>query len=187
MGMNRGYIWNGADDNGSGTVGVMTIAKAIMETGIRPEKTIIVALWTGEEQGLLGSHYFVKNLPFPLKNIRINVNFDMISRYIADDQPKKVVMTYTDTYRIFKDITVSNLEKYKIDLDVSYQPSNDPPGGTDHRSFVEAGLPIMRFKPGHREEYHTPSDEISTIDWDIMEKIVKISFANVWDLANTEW
>jgi len=53
--------------------------------------------------------------------------------------------------------------------------------------FVEAGVPIMRFKPGHREEYHTPFDEISTLDWDIMEKIVKISFANVWELANSDW
>jgi hypothetical protein len=187
MGMNRGYIWNGADDNGSGTVGVMTIAKAIMETGIKPEKSIIVALWTAEEEGLLGSHYFVNNPTIPKKNIKMNVNFDMISRYIADDQPNKVVMTYTDTYKIFKDITVSNLIKYNIDLDVSYQPSSDPPGGTDHRSFVEAGFPIMRFKPGHREEYHTPADELSTIDWGIMEKIVKISFANVWELANSEW
>ena len=58
-----------------------------------------------------------------------------------------------------KDITEANLKKYGIDLAVNYQPSDDPPGGSDHRSFVEAGIPIMRFKPGHREEYHTPADE----------------------------
>jgi hypothetical protein len=85
------------------------------------------------------------------------------------------------------DMTVSNLEKFGIDLLVDYQPSADPPGGTDHRSFVEAGVPIMRFKPGHRYEYHTPMDESKTINWDIMEKIIKISFANVWELANTNW
>lgn len=187
MGMINGYIWNGADDNGSGTVGVMTIAKAIMATGKKPQKTIIAALWTAEEQGLLGSRYFVQNLPYPLKNIRMNVNFDMISRYITDDKPEKVVMTYTDSKYIFRDITVDNLKKYGIDLDVDYQPSSNPPGGSDHRSFVEYDIPVMRFKPGHREEYHTPADEITTIDWDIMEKIVKISFANVWELANSEW
>jgi hypothetical protein len=65
--------------------------------------------------------------------------------------------------------------------------SADPPGGTDHRSFVNAGVPIMRFKPGHREEYHTPMDEPDTIDWDIMEKIIRISFTDVWELANTNW
>ena len=63
----------------------------------------------------------------------------------------------------------------------------NPPGGSDHQSFIAAGVPVMRFKPGHREEYHTPGDEISTIDWDIMEKIIRISFANIWELANNDW
>jgi hypothetical protein len=187
MGMNNGYIWNGADDNGSGTVGVMTLAKAIMATGKKPDKTIIIALWTAEEEGLLGSRYWVQNPTCPLKNVKLNVNYDMISRYINDNEPNKVTMTYTISNPGFKDITVANLKKYGIDLMVDYQPSADPPGGTDHRSFVAAGIPIMRFKPGHREEYHTPDDEFNTIDWDIMEKIIKLSFVNVWDLANTEW
>ena len=187
LGMNNGIIWNGADDNGSGTVGVLTISKAIIETGIKPEKTIVFALWTAEEEGLLGSRYWVQNPTLPLKNIRLNVNFDMISRYISVEEPKKVTMTYTSSCAGFKDITVANLKKYNIDLVVDYQPSADPPGGTDHRSFVAAGIPIMRFKPGHREEYHTPQDEIGTINWDIMEKIIKISFTNIWDLANSNW
>lgn len=187
MGMNNGYLWNGADDNGSGTVGVMTLAKAIIETGKKPEKNIIIALWTAEEQGLLGSEYFVKNLNVPTKQIRLNVNFDMISRYIAEDQKSKVVMTYTSSEKSFREMTASNLKKYGIDLNVEYVPSDDPPGGSDHRSFVAAGIPVMRFKPGHREEYHTPKDEISTIDWDIMEKIIKISFANIWQLADSNW
>jgi Zn-dependent M28 family amino/carboxypeptidase len=165
----------------------MTLAKAIMETGKKPDKTIIVALWTAEEEGLLGSRYYVQNLTYPLKNLRLNVNFDMISRYISDNDPKKVTMTYSSSCPNFKDVTVANLKKYGIDLLVDYQPSTDPPGGTDHRSFVAVGVPVMRFKPGHREEYHTPQDELSTIDWDIMEKIIKISFTDVWELANTNW
>jgi hypothetical protein len=187
LGIGKGYIWNGADDNASGTVGVMTLAKAIMGTGRKPEKTIIVALWTAEEEGFLGSRYYVENLAYPLKNLRLNVNFDMISRYIADNDIKKVIMTYSSSCPQFRGITEENLKKYDIDLVVDYQPSDDPPGGSDHRSFVGAGVPIMRFKPGHREEYHTPSDEINTVNWDIMEKIVKISFANIWELANNNW
>ncbi|HOF21546.1 MAG TPA: M28 family peptidase, partial [Bacteroidales bacterium] len=96
-------------------------------------------------------------------------------------------MTYTASRALFRDITEANLKKYGIDLEVNYHPSDNPPGGSDHRSFVEAGIPVMRFKPGHREEYHTPSDEIHTIDQDIMEKIIRISFVNIWDLANSEW
>lgn len=187
LGTANGYIWNGADDNGSGTVGVMTIAKAIMETGIKPDKTIVIALWTAEEAGLLGSRYYVKNLSYPIKNLRLNVNFDMISRYMAENDPKKVAMIYTESFPLLRTITEQNLKKYGIDLDVDYQPSKDPPGGSDHRSFVEAGIPVMRFKPGHREQYHTPADEISTVNWDIMEKIVRISFANIWNLANNDW
>ncbi len=187
MGMRNGYIWNGADDNGSGTVGVMTLARALTASGIKPEKTIIVALWTAEEEGLLGSRYFVQNTDIPYKNILLNVNFDMISRYIAEDEQKKVTMTYTASHPEFRDLTIANLRDHDIDLEVDYQPSDDPPGGTDHRSFVAVGVPVMRFKPGHREEYHTPYDEIRTINWDIMEKIIRISYTNIWELANKEW
>lgn len=187
MGTGNGYLWNGADDNASGTVGVMTIARAITESGEKPEKSVIIALWDAEETGLLGSRYYVDNTGFPLKNIKLNVNFDMISRYISETEPNKVTMTYTDKYQFFKDMTASNLGKYRIDLNVDYQPSADPPGGSDHRSFVAKGITVMRFKPGHREEYHQPGDEISTLDWDIMEKIIKISYLNTWQLANSEW
>lgn len=187
IGTGNGYIWNGADDNGSGTVGVMTIAKAIVETGEKPDKTIIIALWSAEEAGLLGSRHYVDNLPFPKSNIRLNVNFDMISRYVSDKEPNKVTMVYTESHPAFRTITEANLRKYGIDLEVDFQPSKDPPGGSDHRSFVSAGIPVMRFKPGHREEYHTPFDEVSTVNWDIMEKIVRVSFANIWELANSDW
>ncbi len=186
-GMADGYIWNGADDNASGTVGVLTVAKAIMETGMKPEKTIIFALWTSEEKGLLGSRYYVDNLPYPLKDLRLNVNFDMISRYVSDEEPNKVTMTYTSTCPGFKELTEGNIKKYGINLDVIYEPSDDPPGGSDHRSFVKVGVPIMRFKLGFREEYHTPADEIETLNWDIMEKIIKINFTDVWELANSSW
>ncbi len=187
LGINNGFTWNGADDNASGTVGVMTLAKAILETGKKPEKTILIALWTAEEEGLLGSKYWVQNPTIPIKNVKMNMNFDMISRYFSVSDTKKVTMGYSISSPVFKDITASNIKKYGIDLIVDYQPSENPVGGTDHRSFVAAGIPVMRIKPGHREEYHTPNDEFSTLDWDIMEKIVKICFADAWELANTNW
>ncbi len=187
VGMRDGYIWNGADDNASGVVGALMLAKAVVATGKKPQKSIVFAFWTAEEKGLLGSRYYVKNLSYPIKNIRLNFNFDMISRYISDDNKKGVVMTYTKSYRQFRDMTESNLKKYGIDLLIDYQPSDDPSGGSDHRTFAEAGIPIMRFKPGHREEYHTPLDDIGTVDWEIMEKIIRISFTNLWELANSSW
>jgi Zn-dependent M28 family amino/carboxypeptidase len=187
MGMSNGYIWNGADDNGSGTVGVMTLAKAIIETGVKPEKTIIIALWTGEEEGFLGSRFYVQNLSFPLENIKLNMNFDMISRYFSAEESKKVLMPYTNSLPLIKEMTTDNLKKYGIDLIFDFQPSSNPIGASDESTFINAGIPIIRIKTAHPQEYHTPDDELSLINWDLMEKIIKISFANIWELANKEW
>ena len=187
LGSANGYTWNGADDNASGTVGVMTLAKAIMETGIKPDKTLVFALWTAEEKGLLGSRYYIQNLTYPIKNLRLNYNFDMISRYMSDNESRKVALVYSESCPVLRTITEENIRKYGIDLDIDFQPSKVPPGGSDDRSFVNAGIPIMRLKLGYREQYHTPVDEISTVDWDMMEKIIKISFANIWELANNDW
>jgi Zn-dependent M28 family amino/carboxypeptidase len=187
LGIYDGYIYNGADDNASGTVGVLTIARAIAATGKQPEKTIIFALWTGEEKGLLGSKYFADNPTVPLDNIRINVNFDMISRYITQDETKMVTMMYSPSCPELKDITIKNIEEHNIDLSPVYLQTDNPPGGTDHRSFINKGIPYLRFKPGHREEYHTPYDEYSTLDWDIMLNIIRLTFLNVWDMAGSEW
>jgi hypothetical protein len=187
MGAGNGYIWNGADDNASGTVAVMTLARAMAASGRKPEKTIIFALWTAEESGLLGSRYYVRNPGFPIQNIKLNINFDMVSRYISDDKQDAVTMTYTRAYPKFREIVENSLKKHNIGLSVDYQPSDDPPGGSDHRSFVEMKIPVLRFKPGHREEYHTPYDELDTIDWDIMLKIIKINYLALWELANSQW
>ncbi len=187
LGIYDGYLYNGADDNASGTVGVMTIARAIAATGKQPEKTIVFALWTGEEKGLLGSRYFADNPTVPLESIRINLNFDMISRYISETETNKVTMMYSPACHELKEMTIKNIKEYNIDLEPVFLNTDNPPGGTDHRSFIDKGIPYLRFKPGHREEYHTPYDEISTLDWDIMEKIVRLSFLNVWDMAGSEW
>lgn len=187
LGIYDGYIYNGADDNASGTVGVLTIARAITASGKQPDKTIVFALWTGEEKGLLGSKYFADNPTVPIENIRINVNFDMISRYINEDENNRVTMMYSPACPELKDITIKNINAYNIDIVPEYLKTDSPPGGTDHLSFINKGIPYLRFKPGHREEYHTPYDEIATLDWDIMLKIIRLTFLNVWDMAGPEW
>ena len=186
MGIYGGYIWNGADDNASGTVGIMTLAKAIVETGKKPEKTIVIALWTAEESGLLGSEYYVRNLPYPLKNVRMNLNLDMIARYFSEKEPDRVLMDYTVSQPLFRSVAEKNIRRYGIGIDVQYLPAQNLPGGSDHRSFIDAGIPAMRFRTAHSETYHKPNDEYSTIDWDIMEKIVRAAFATVWELANSK-
>ena len=74
------YIYNGADDNGSGSVGVLNIAKAIAANPVKPKRSIVFGLWTGEEEGLLGSRYYVQNPIFPMDKTVGYLNYDMISR-----------------------------------------------------------------------------------------------------------
>jgi hypothetical protein len=187
LGKHDGWVWNGADDNGSGTVGVMTIAKACMATGEKPEKTIVFAAWTGEEKGLLGSEYFA-NHPFNDSEMILNLNYDMISRDDKDDTlGVKCSMVYTKKYSVLEELTTKNNEDYGLGLDVTFKPSSSPRGGSDHTSFAEKDVPVFYFMAGFPPEYHQPGDHLDLINWDKMVNIIKVGFLNIWDLANQEW
>lgn len=187
LGKHDGWVWNGADDNGSGTVGVMTIAKACMATGEKPEKTIVFAAWTGEEKGLLGSKYYADH-PYNEQKTILNLNYDMISRDNKDDTlGVKCSMVYTKKYAVLKDLTVQNNEEYDLGLDVNFRPAAKPRGGSDHTSFSNKDIPVFYFMAGFPPEYHQPGDHLNLINWDKMVNIIKVGYLNIWDLANTEW
>jgi len=187
LGKHDGWVWNGADDNGSGTVGVMTIAKACMTTGQKPEKTIVFAAWTGEEKGLLGSKYFADH-PYDDANMILNLNYDMISRDNKDDTlGVKCSMVYTKKYEVLEELAKQNNEDYELGLDVNFRPSDRPRGGSDHSSFSAKDIPVMYFMAGFPPEYHQPGDHLDLINWDKMVKIIKLGYLNIWDLANMEW
>ena len=181
-----GYIWNGADDNGSGTVGVMTIAKAFAATGKKPEKSVIFAAWTGEEKGLFGSKYFVQDAMKKKMNIVLNLNYDMIARDETNDTLKnKADMSYTKAYPGIEELTKKNLADYKINLDMDYSASEKPSGGSDHAPFAAVGIPIFYFMAAMHPDYHQPSDELSKINWEKMTNIIRIGFLNTWEFANS--
>ena len=187
LGIHDGWIWNGADDNASGTVGVMSIAKACMATGEKPEKTIVFCAWTGEEKGLLGSRYFADH-PYNDAKMILNLNYDMISRDNDNDSLKnKCSMNYTKAYSVLKELTEKNVEAYELDLDVGFRASERPRGGSDHSSFSAKDVPIMYFMAGFPPEYHQPDDHINLVNWKKMVNIIKIGYLNIWDLANSEW
>lgn len=181
-----GYIWNGADDNGSGTVGVMTIAKAFAATGKKPEKSVIFAAWTGEEKGLFGSKYFVQEAMKKKMNIVLNLNYDMIARDVESDTLKnKADMSYTKAYPGIEELTKKNMADFKINLDMSYRASERPSGGSDHAPFAAEGIPIFYFMAAMHPDYHQPSDELSKINWEKMTNIIRIGFLNTWEFANS--
>lgn len=187
LGTHDGYIWNGADDNASGTTGVMTIAKAFMSSGIKPEKTIIFCAWTGEEKGLLGSTYFVDHLPVPANNVSMYLNYDMISRNDADDTLGiKCSLMYTEGYKSFEDNTEKYNEDYEYGFDISFRSSSRPGGGSDHAPFARKGIPIMYYMAGFPVQYHQADDHVELVNWDKMVKIIKLGYLNVWDAANGE-
>jgi len=143
MGIHDGWIWNGADDNASGTVGVMSIAKACMATGEKPEKTIVFCAWTGEEKGLLGSRYFADH-PYNDAKMILNLNYDMISRDNTNDSLKnKCSMNYTKAYSVLKDLTEKNIEEYERDREVSFRPTARPRGGRKHSCFAAEHIAII--------------------------------------------
>jgi Zn-dependent M28 family amino/carboxypeptidase len=187
LGKHDGWIWNGADDNASGTVGVMTLAKAFMAAGKQPEKTIVFAAWTGEEKGLLGSRYFVDH-PYHDAKMILNLNYDMISRDDRDDSlGVECRMVYTKKYSILEELTEKHNEAYHLGLDISYRPSDQPRGGSDHTPFAEKDVPVFYFMAGFPPEYHQPDDHTSLVNWDKMVNIIKIGYLDIWELANTEW
>ena len=190
LGANDGFVWNGADDNASGTVGVWMLAKAFAEAGVKPKKTIVFAAWTGEERGLLGSRYFAEH-PYggSIENIKLNINFDMISKDSENDTLKNQArMVYTSAFPKFKSMSQKHMEAYDINLDLNYRPSERPRGGSDHSSFSSKNVPVMYFMAGFPATYHTPKDRTHDINWDKMIDIIRLTFLNTWELANSdEW
>lgn len=187
LGKFDGWIWNGADDNASGTVGVMTIAKAFKATGKKPEKSVIFAAWTGEEKGLWGSKYFVQQAKKKDMNVVLNLNYDMIARDTERDTLKnQASMVYTKAYSGIEDITKKNLDDFDINLDLQYRSSDRPGGGSDHAPFAQANIPVFYFMAAMHPDYHQPGDELSKINWNKMIDIIRIGFLNTWEFANSD-
>lgn len=183
LGFYDGYIYNGADDNASGAVGVLELARAFALSGIKPEQTLVFAAWTAEERGLHGSTQFVKNLEAPSK-ISFYHNYDMIGRSANPQQPdSNVALIYTKAWNEVKTISQKNNEAYNLSLNINYAAVENPTGGSDNAPFAKAGIPIVWFHTGGHADYHRPSDHIDKIDQDKWEAIVKLSFLNLWEFV----
>ncbi len=184
LGSYDGYIWNGADDNGSGTIGVVAIAKAFVASGIQPKRTIIFANWTAEERGLLGSRSFVNSFN-DIGKIKYYHNYDMIGRSFNYEQPDSAVtLLYTKTWKQAEELCALNNKKYNLGLKINYSAWDNPTSGSDNTPFAKKGIPIMWFHTGGHESYHMPDDHVEKIDWQKYEAIVKTSFLTLWNLAN---
>ena len=199
------YIYNGADDNGSGSVGVMNIAKAMAVNPIKPKRTVVFCLWTGEEKGLLGSRYYVANPVFPIDKTIGYLNYDMISRAFDSETIARSIRQYTvpGTEELIKKIrpdqfaTVNvtrdsglyeltrEMNEY-VGLDLSLRENDLGAGssGSDHSSFAAVDKPFVYYMAAMTSDYHRPSDSVEKVSGELIAKISQIGYLTVFAFAN---
>jgi hypothetical protein len=194
VGVKNGDIYNGADDDGSGTVAVMEMAKAFAKAkkdGHGPKRSILFLHVTGEEHGLHGSRYYSENPLFPIANTIADINIDMIGRRDVEHAQTNNYVYVIGADRLSSDLhnaVVSQNEKYtKVALDFKFNDPKDPNHfyeRSDHYNFAKHGIPAVFFFNGVHEDYHGKGDEPEKIEYDALTKRTKLAFVVAWDLAN---
>lgn len=181
LGMHDGYIWNGADDNGTGVTAVMSIAKAFMTAGEQPEYTVIFAGWCAEEKGLMGSESFVRRAQKQNMDIRLYQNFDMLGRNDDDN----CSFMYTKSAPQLEQTALKNNEKFGIGAKLHFSPQERPVGGSDNSSFAKRDIPIFwMFTWGH-DDYHQTSDQVDKIEWSKLTRLIRLSYLNMYDFSRS--
>jgi hypothetical protein len=191
----KGEIFNGADDDGSGTVSLLEVAeafKAAVNNGHTPKRSVIFLHVTGEEKGLLGSRYYTDYEPLvPLANTVANLNIDMVGRI---DPKREGDINYI--YLIGSDKLSSDLHNVSeqvnktftnIELDYTYNDENDPNRfyyRSDHYNFAKNNIPIIFYFNGTHDDYHQASDTPDKINYDLLENRSRLVFHTAWELAN---
>ncbi|HUX97328.1 MAG TPA: M20/M25/M40 family metallo-hydrolase [Bacteroidales bacterium] len=191
----NGEVYNGADDDASGSVGLIELAEAFMKLEKKPLRSVVFAWVNGEEKGLLGSEYYVNNPAITLDRTLLDINLDMIgrTRTPADTGrffgieldvigPDEVIL-YTkhessDVTRMISSAAAKN------GLKIIDKGEDIEAGGSDHESFWNKGVPAVMFHTGVNADTHRITDEESRIDYDKMEQITKLVFQLGYDVAN---
>ncbi|WP_432221306.1 M28 family peptidase [Flavobacterium sp. TMP13] len=196
VGMKDGDVYNGADDDGSGTVALMEMAKAFAQAkkdGHGPKRSILFLHVTGEEHGLHGSRFYSENPLFPLANTIADINIDMIGRRDVEHANTNNYVYVIGADRLSTDLhkaVVGQNEKYvKLDLDFKFNEPNDPNHfyeRSDHYNFAKKGIPAVFFFNGVHADYHQKTDTADKIEYDALEKRTQLAFVLAWDLANRE-
>lgn len=180
-----GMIFNGADDNASGSAGVLEIAEAVAMHP--PRRSVIFVLYTAEESGVCGSRFFVKECPVSLMDIKANINLDMIGRTATRQIETRSHYAYAaaDICQEFEDI-VRQVNGQPPLWPLVFQPQKAAPGVSDHLSYMVHGIPGVFFCSGPHADVHRPTDDADKIEYDKMEKISQLAYALTMELANRD-
>ncbi|MDP1833178.1 MAG: M28 family peptidase [Geothrix sp.] len=172
----RGQVHPGADDNASGTAMVVELARELMKA--RPKRSILLLHFAGEEEGLLGSQYWVQHPTHPLESVKFMLNFDMVGR--LDLKAPKLMMGGLGAPKSALEAAQKFVpEGFTVTVDVGASV-----GGSDHMSFSQAKIPTFFFFTGIHGEYHRPTDTADLINFPGMVKLAAFGKAVALDLAN---
>jgi hypothetical protein len=186
-------IWNGADDDGSGTVALMALARAF-EEGPRPKRSLLFVWHAGEERGLLGSRYFADYPTVPIDSIVAQLNIDMIGRN-RDDKPGEANTVYVvGSDRISSELHEINREANRalaspMTIDYEMNDPSDPEQvyyRSDHYSYAAKGIPIIFFTTGLHADYHANTDEVSKIEFAKLAKVTGLVYETGVRVANLD-
>jgi len=191
-------ICNGADDDGSGTTGMLAIAEALAKAPTRPKRSVLFVWHCGEEKGLWGSRYFTEYPTVPLNQIVTQLNMDMIGRSKKDGDtnarnkdltgPNDIyvigsTMMSTELGEILETVNKSYLN---LGFNKRYDDPNDPERffyRSDHYNYAKKGIPIIFFFDGVHEDYHRAGDSADKIDYQKMEKVARTVYMMFWEVA----
>ena len=193
IGMNGKRIYFGANDNASGTAALLEIARKLkkaVEAGLPLKRSVVFATFTGEEKGLLGSKYFVETSTIPHKNIKANLNIDMLGRKDSkhDHGDFVYLLGTNDLNPKFKTITDSINELHpKLELDYSFEKTGSfLYAASDQASFVDRNIPAIFYFNGLHNDYHKTTDTPDKIDYDSIKKVSSLIFLTLVEIANQE-
>lgn len=194
LGKRGDEIYNGADDNGSGTTTIMEIAEAFQyakQAGHGPKRSVLFLWMTGEEKGLLGSAYYAENPLFPLSNTVADVNVDMVGRVDEKytNNPHYIYVIGSDRLSTdLHEINESANQKYtQLTLDYTFNSEDDPNRyyyRSDHYNFAKKGIPSIFYFNGVHADYHKTSDTVEKINFQKMQEVGRHIMHVTWELAN---
>ncbi len=208
LGRRGDYIYNGAEDNGSGASSVLAIARALTLNPEKPKRSVVFCLWTGEEEGLLGSRYYVEHPLFPLADTIAYINLDMVAQPWTEMGLRRMLrmLNVGDGEALLKKIKPENFlplshaygagdlknalqeANRHVGFDILYRESprtlDAMMGGSDHTAFAMAGKPWVFFMTGMSDVYHTPADSMEKFSGATMEKVSRLIYLAAWLLAD---
>jgi hypothetical protein len=189
-------VFNGADDDGSGTTAVLELARTFAKAkkeGKGPRRSILFLAVVGEEKGLLGSEWYSDNPIFPLSSTVTNLNIDMIGRVdpAHKDSADYLYLIGSDklSTQLHQISENANATYTKLKIDYKYNDPKDPERiyyRSDHYNFAKHGIPIVFYFNGVHEDYHKVSDEVSKINFPLLVKRAQLVFYTAWDIVNRD-